>query len=214
MMQRARNEGGFTLLQVLVATALLVVMLGVITQIMVTGASVADQSQAAMVVDWSAQEVLDFILADLRQTSIDPASGSGWTFSTSGAPAAVPATAKGYVRFHRASGYDMTTGKATFGGPIEYWFDYNGSTSFSLLQTGGLGLDLNGSGKIDLGKVVRREAGVTTTIATNVLEGGFIVATGIVPPSTIASVSIICAKQLADKSVYVRQVVSRVATRN
>jgi type II secretory pathway pseudopilin PulG len=229
-----RRDAGFTLLQAVVALAIMAILTTIVTQSLVSGTNAITQSRAMQDVETTTQTILNYALADLRASSLGVATGTSAPFcfitDSSQAPAPLPLTADttSYVQFYIISGWTSTpTSQPIWTGPIEYWFQYStnfsaGTTAFapstSVVNTGSLntnqtmgtiGVDKNGDGKINLGLIVRRQSSSTNganvvvgsaiTIASNVVEGSF----SIRPVSgTLASISVTCARQLRDQSIY------------
>jgi type II secretory pathway pseudopilin PulG len=219
MAARVSNRG-FTLLQVLVAIVLLALLLGVAAQSLVTGQKVMGQGTAMTNAQEIAQQVLNYMLIDLRETSGTDAAAQ---FSLSpDANTLSPAPIKygdGFVHFKKNNGWNGSA--ITWVGPVEYYFEYDASLpSFTSAEVNGYGTDLNGNGRIDLGRIVRREqtgSGVSkTTIASNVLEGFGVTTSTLtsVAPNTLVIVKIATARQLSDRSVYVARAQEQVFLRN
>ena len=68
-----RKEGGYTLLQVALALALLGIVMGAVVSSMIVGQKSMGQGQAIANINATAQRILETVLADMRQSGADPA---------------------------------------------------------------------------------------------------------------------------------------------
>lgn len=145
----ARHRG-LTLLEIVMAAAIFVVMLGgLYTMIEASSKSVAS-TVVSSDMDGKAREVLDRLAREIEESSAA-------TFNP-----AVP-LGSGALTFQRVTGY--AGGALTFGPAITFGFAYEFGESDN-------GLDDNGNRRIDEGVLTRTEGGASTTLCRDLREGG------------------------------------------
>jgi len=149
-MIRLKRMAGLTLLEVMIASALLTIIVLVLFSILSSSASTYAWGTVHADLNGQARDLLDRLTRELADSSVS-------TFAPS-----FPKDSS-TLTFRRTTGY--SAGKLTYGPPITYSFVFDPGEADN-------GIDDNRDGRVDEGRIVRAEGGQSVVLTRNAREGG------------------------------------------
>lgn len=163
-----RRQAGFSLLETMIAAIILAILLLAMMVVLVAGQNTFGTLATRTAVQMRVQNSVDKIMRELRGT------GAG-TVGT-GTPAVFLVEGQTYdnVSFLPVAG--VSGGAIVWGNPITFRFEYDPSPGGN--EGDNLGVDDDGDGLVDEGRLIRSEGASNIVLASEVTELGFTMSGG------------------------------------
>ena len=158
------RRAGFSLLETMIASIILAILLLAMMVVLITTQNTFGALATRTAVQMRVQGALDKMVRELR--------GTGAGVISTGSPGAALVEGQTYdnINFRPVNG--VSGGTITWGNTITFRFEYD-PTPGGGSEGDNLGVDDDGDGLVDEGRLIRSEAGSDTVLATEVTQLGF-----------------------------------------
>jgi len=164
-----RRQAGFSLLETMIASIILAILLMALMVVVMTTQKTFGSLATRSAVQMRVESAIDRMVRELRAT------GAGQV--TTGSPGVFFVDAQTYDNVNFRPVVGVSGGTITWGAPITFRFEYD-PVAGGGNEGDNLGIDDDGDGLVDEGRLVRTEGGSNTVLASGVTGVGFTMSGG------------------------------------